>query len=191
MDISVNGKNLDIGEALRNHVEQDLFSAVTKYFALAHDGAVTISREAHLFRADITVHPVRGMMVQSHSAAEDPYAAFDSALERISKQIRRYKRRIKNHHARRGPTEPIPAQQYVIASEGGDEELPEESKPAIIAELPTQIDTLTVGDAVMRLDLADLPAMMFRNQASGGLNVVYRRSDGNIGWIDPACAEKP
>lgn len=191
MDISVNGKNLDIGEALRNHVAQDLSVAVTKYFARAHDGAVTISREAHLFRADIVVHPVRGMLVQAHGAAEDPYAAFDAAVERISKQIRRYKRRIKNHHAGRGPTETIPAQQYVIASERGDEELPVDAKPVIIAELPTQIDTLTVGDAVMQLDLADLPAMMFRNQASGGLNVVYRRNDGNIGWIDPAHAEKP
>lgn len=190
MDISIKGKGLDIGDALRGHVEEGLTTAVTKYFARAHDGAVTISREAHRFRVDISVHPVRGMLVQAHATADEPYAAFDSGLERISKQIRRYKRRMTNHHKRRGGDEALPvlqpAHQYVIALEQGDEELPEEANPAIIAELPTQIDTLTVGEAVMRMDLADLPAMMFRNQANGGLNVVYRRSDGNIGWIDPA-----
>jgi ribosomal subunit interface protein len=186
MDISVKGKNLDVGDSLRSRVLDQLSAAVSKYFSRALDANVTLSREAHQFRVDISVHPVRGVVVQSHAASEDAYGAFESALERITKQIRRYKRRITNHHQRRGAEETLPAQQYVLAAEAEDEELPEEAQPAIIAELPTRIATLTVSEAVMRMDLADAPAMMFRNRANGGLNVVYRRADGNIGWIDPA-----
>jgi hypothetical protein len=147
---------------------------------------VIISREAHLFRSDISVHPIAGLLVQGQGTAEDPHAAFDASLERVAKQIRRYKRRISNHHQRGVSDETTPAQQYILAAENAEEELPAEAQPAIIAELPTEIATLTVGEAVMRLDLADAPAMMFRNRAHGTLNVVYRRSDGNIGWIDPS-----
>lgn len=191
MDVAVKGKKLDVGEALRSHVLTNLESAVTKYFSRAHDATVTISREAHLFRVDISVHPVAGVLAQGHAAAEDAYAAFDAALEHIAKQIRRYKRRISNHHRSRLPDETVPALQYVIAAETDEvEELPADAQPAIIAELPTEIATLTVGEAVMRMDLSDVPAMMFRNRANGGLNVVYRRPDGNIGWIDPSATDK-
>lgn len=186
MDISVKGKNISVGDALRGYVSDQLRASVTKYFARAHDGSVIISREAHLFRVDISVHPVAGLLVQGQGAAEDPHAAFDASLERVAKQIRRYKRRISNHHQRGVMDETTPAQQYVLAAESAEEELPAEAQPAIIAELPTEIATLTVGEAVMRLDLADAPAMMFRNRAHGTLNVVYRRTDGNIGWIDPS-----
>lgn len=186
MDISINGKKLDIGDALRGHVEAQLETAVTKYFSRAHDAAVTFSREAHKIRADISVHPGRGMVVQGRASADDAYAAFDGALERIAKQLRRYKRRLVSHHkGKPGGDETTPAQQYVIAAGELDEEVAEDAQPTVIAELPTEIATLSVGEAVMRLDLADAPAMMFRNRANGGLNVVYRRPDGHIGWIDP------
>ncbi|TVR98702.1 MAG: ribosome-associated translation inhibitor RaiA [Rhodospirillales bacterium] len=192
MDVAVKGKKLDVGEALRSHVVTNLESAVTKYFSRAHDATVTVSREAHRFRVDISVHPVAGVLAQAHASAEDAYAAFDASLERIAKQIRRYKRRITNHHKGRAPEETIPAQQYVIAAESEEaDELPEDAQPAIIAELPTEIATLSVSEAVMRMDLGDVPAMMFRNRANGGLNVVYRRPDGNIGWIDPSGTDKP
>jgi ribosomal subunit interface protein len=186
MDISVKGKNISVGDALRGYVSDQLRASATKYFARAHDGSVIISREAHLFRVDISVHPVAGLLVQGQGTAEDPHAAFDASLERVAKQIRRYKRRISNHHQRGVLDETTPAQQYILAAESAEEELPAEAQPAIIAELPTEIATLTVGEAVMRLDLADAPAMMFRNRAHGTLNVVYRRTDGNIGWIDPS-----
>ena len=187
MDISVKGKNISVGDALRGYVSDQLRASVTKYFVRAHDGIVIISREAHLFRVDISVHPVAGLLVQGHGTAEDPHAAFDASLERVAKQIRRYKRRISNHHQKGAVDETMPAQQYILAAESaGEDELPAEAQPAIIAELPTEIATLTVGEAVMRLDLADAPAMMFRNRAHGTLNVVYRRADGNIGWIDPS-----
>lgn len=187
MELSIKGRGLDVGLSLREHVEEHLGGVVAKYFAKAHDAIVTVSRDGHLFRVDISVHPTRGLLVQGQGSADDAYAAFDTAFERISKQLRRYKRRLVDHHRHRGEQpETTPAQQFIIASEAVEDELPADGQPAIIAELPTEIATLSVGEAVMRLDLADLPAMMFRNQANGVLNVVYRRPDGNIGWIDPA-----
>jgi ribosomal subunit interface protein len=185
MEISINGKRLDVGDALRGHVEEHLTATVGKYFSRAHDASVTISREAHMFRADISVHPIKGVLAKGHANADDAYAAFDAAAEHIAKQLRRYKRRLNDHHKGRADDEGIPAQQYIIAAETQEEELPEQGQPAIIAELPTEIATLSVSEAVMRMDLADVPALMFRNRGNGGLNVVYRRPDGNIGWIDP------
>jgi len=185
MEISINGKRLDVGGALRGHVEEHLTSTVGKYFSRAHDATVTFSREAHLFRADISVHPIKGVLAKGHASADDAYAAFDAAAERIAKQLRRYKRRLNDHHKGRTGDESTPAQQYVIAAETEEEELPEQGQPVIIAELPTEIATSSVSEAVMRMDLADAPALMFRNHANGRLNVVYRRPDGNIGWIDP------
>lgn len=189
MEISIKGKNLDVGGALRAHVEHSLDAVVTKYFSNAYDASVTISRDANRFRTDISVHPVRGMLVQGHGTADDAYVAFDTSLNRIAKQIRRYKRRLTSRHSRRDLEETTPAQQFILAPEDEDEELEVDAQPAIIAELHSEIATLTVGEAVMRMDLADLPAMMFRNRASGDLNMVYRRPDGNIGWIDPTSSQ--
>jgi ribosomal subunit interface protein len=189
MEISVIGKNLDVGESLRRHVEGALPGAVGKYFDRALDAVVTVGREAHRFRVDIAVHAGRGLNVQGRNEADDAYAAFDGALERIAKQLRRYKRRLRNHKGR-VPEESVPALQYVIAAETGEGELPETGQPVVIAEMPTEIVALTVGEAVMHLDLADVPAVMFRNRAHGGLNVVYRRPDGNVGWIDPSGAAR-
>lgn len=185
MDVSVNGKNMEVGDALRTHAQASVASHVAKYFNRAIDAHVTMSRQAHQFRADITVHPGRGMLVQGSAMSDDAYVAFDTAVERISKQLRRYKRRLIDSHRGKNNDEVVPAQQYVIRSDA-DEELPaEDAPPVIIAEMPAEIETLTVGEAVMRLDLGDMPAMMFRNRANGTFNVVYRRPDGNVGWIDP------
>ncbi len=187
MDISVIGKNLDVGDALRGHVTETLNSAVTKYFMRAIDAHVVFTRQGHQLRADISVHPgPRGMVVQGGSQSEDAYAAFDGALERISKQLRRYKRRLNDHHKHKQRlNDVLPALQYVIQPEHEEEEIPEDAQPTIVAEMPDHVATLTVSEAVMRMDLADLPVVMFRDAASGRLNVVYRRNDGNIGWIDP------
>ncbi len=186
MDISVRGKNLDVGEALRGHAEGHLNSAVGKYFERAIDASVMFTRQGRQLRADISVHPgPRGMVVQGRSESDDPYAAFDGALERISKQLRRYKRRLTNHHKGHGE-EILPALQYVIQPDHEDEEVDVDAAPMIVAEMPDEIATLSVSEAVMRMDLADLPVTMFRDRASGRLNVVYHRADGNIGWIDPS-----
>ncbi|MBL6932521.1 MAG: ribosome-associated translation inhibitor RaiA [Rhodospirillales bacterium] len=190
MEISVKGKHVDVGDALRGHAESQLESSVRKYFDNAIDSTVIFSKEGHGFRADISVHAGRGMVMQGGAEGNDAYGAFDGALGRISKQLRRYKGRIRNHH-HNGPNddELVMAQYSILASEG-EEELPEISEPTIVAELTHHIATLTVSEAVMRMDLAHTPVMMFRNRGHGGLNVVYRREDGNIGWIDPSNAVK-
>ncbi len=186
MDISIKGKNLDIGDALKGHVEDHLSSAVTKYFMRALDARVVFTREGRDLRADISVHPgPRGMVVQGRSESNDAFAAFDGALERISKQLRRYKRRLNDHH-KGHPDNTLPALQYVIQPEHDDKEVDVDGPPTIIAEMPTEIATLSVSEAVMRMDLADAPVTMFRNSGSGRLNIVYHRADGNIGWIDPS-----
>ena len=191
MEISVKGKQIDVGDALRGHVETQLQSSVKKYFENALNSTVIFSKDGHGFRTEISVHAGRGMVMQGGGSANDAYASFDSALSRISKQLRRYKSRISDHH-KNGPTddELVLAQYSIIESEEGEHELPEEGMPTIVAEMPHKIATLTVAQAVMRMDLADTPAMMFRNRAHGGFNVVYRRSDGNVGWIDPSNSEQ-
>lgn len=188
MNVSIIGRQLDVGDALRSHVEGHLDTAVTKYFSQALEATVTFSKVAHRqFRADISVHPGRGMVVQGTGQAGEPYAAFDGALGRIAKQLRRYKRRLRDdHHKGHSDTEVVAAQQYILAADSSEDEVPEDASPAVIAEMPAEIATLTVGEAVMRMDLGDLPAMVFHNRAHGALNVIYRRPDGNIGWIDPS-----
>lgn len=186
MEIAVTGRNIDVGDALTSHVHDHLDGAVSKYFEHALNAQVSFSHEGAKLRADISVHPgPRGLVVQGTGSSEDPYAAFDSALERIAKQLRRYKRRLSDHHRGRDTGEVLDAQQYVIQSDDNEDDTAGDD-PVIIAELPTAIATLTVSEAVMRLDLADAPVLMFRNSGSDILNVVYRRTDGNIGWIDPA-----
>ena len=188
MDISIIGKNMDVGDALRTHASDNLLDIVEKYFTHAIDATVVFARDGGALKAVISVHPgPRGLVVQSSAAGADAYGAFDGALERVSKQLRRYKRRLTNHHQKaRAAEDMLPAQQYVIQPETSDDEPPEDAPPVIIAEMETEIASLSVSEAVMRLDLADAPLVMFRNSAHGGLNVVYRRVDGNIGWIDPA-----
>jgi ribosomal subunit interface protein len=194
MIISVSGKQVDVGDAFRVHAEEMLRSAVDKYFGNALDARVVLSHHAHLFRADIAVHVGHNILVQGHSEADQPYPAFDSAVEHIAKRLRRYKRRLRDHHKRQAQAEAaLEARQYVLAPERDDDAIESESvtsdRPVVVAELTTTIDTLTVSEAVMRLDLADLPAMMFKNSAHGGLNMVYRRADGSIGWVDPHGAK--
>lgn len=187
MDISVKGKNLDVGDALRGHVTDTLSDTVTKYFVRAIDANVIFSRQGHRLRADISVHPgPRGMVVQGGSESDDAYAAFEGALERIAKQLRRYKRRLNDHHKHKHRlNDVLPALHSVIQPEQEEKEIADDAQPTIIAEMPDHIATLTVSEAVMRMDLADQPVLMFRDATSGRLNVVYRRGDGNIGWIDP------
>ncbi len=188
MKLSVSGKQIDVGEALREHVAAALDGAVSKYFDAAIDGNVSFSREAHLTRCDIQVHARRGIFMQAEASAEEIYVAFDRALDRIAKRLRRYKRRLRDHHqSGAADVEAIAAQQYVLAGNGEDVQVEEPSKldPVVVAEMQTRLLTLTVGEAVMHLDLIGQPAMMFRNSAHGGLNMVYRRDDGNIAWVDP------
>ncbi len=193
MHLSVKGKQLDVGDALRSHVAESLNGVVGKYFGRPIEANVVFSREAHLFRADISVHVGRGILVQTIGEADEPYPAFDTACDKIAKRLRRYKSRLKDHHnASEGPGEPLAAKKYILQAEAEDhahdshgEEGTGGHQPVVIAEMTTSIATLTVSEAVMHMELAELPAMMFRNRGHGGLNMVYRRTDGHVGWVDP------
>lgn len=175
---------------------QALHASVSKYFENATDSHVTNSKDGHGFRADIAVHAGKRVVVQGHAKGADPYTSFDTAAEHVSKRLRRYKRLLRDHHkGQRSQDGTESALQYVIAAEleieSPDEQFDpvENDEPVIVAEAETEIETLTVGQAVMRMELRELSAMMFRNSAHGGLRTVYRRSDGNIGWIDPRVSQ--
>jgi len=188
MQLTVTGKQLDVGEALQTHVAENLASVTSKYFDSPVDTHVVFSREAHLFRADVSVHIGRGITAHGRGEAADPYPAFDLAIDHVAKRLRRHKRRLRDHHKGKGdPGDVMEAHQVILRVDGNGEagESGDGLGHAVIAEMTTQIPTLTVSEAVMRMDLADRQQLMFRNSAHGGLNMIYRREDGNIGWIDP------
>ena len=189
MQIKISGKQIDVGKALRSHVEDNMVAAVGKYFDRPVNAKVVFSRNGHEFKCDSSVHLSTGLTAQAHAVNGEIYAAFDQATARIEKQLRRYKRRLKHHHQKRqDPIEMIEAQAYVLR--GHDEEVDAEDvdamEPVIIAEMTTEIKSLTVGEAVMQMELAHRPFLMFKNDANGRINIVFQREDGNVGWIDPA-----
>ena len=190
MDIKVSGRHLDVGDALRAHVGQRIEAGAAKYFDRSIAAQVTFSKAGHGFHVDCTLHAPRGVTLQSHGEGGDAYSAFDAAADKIDKQLRRYKRRLTNHHQNSEHAERMleQAQAYVLAAtlDGDDAETVHNDHPIIIAETRTDIPRVSVSDAVMLMDLANVPAFMFRNAGNDQLNVVYRRPDGNIGWLDPA-----
>jgi ribosomal subunit interface protein len=193
MQITVSGQQVDLSDALRTRVSTQMETIAGKYFDHALDAHVTFSRARSFFTCDINVHAGRGLQLRGEGEAADANTAFDDAAEHIAKRLRRYRRRVNDHHrdlAHRA--RPEAARQYILAEEA---QAPEEHAPdgrsldeayaTVVAEIQTEIAVLSVGEAVMRMDLADQTVLMFRNSASGTLNVVYRRTDGHIGWIDP------
>ena len=187
MDIQISGKNVDIGTALRDQIEQRLNGDVAKYFDGTVNGHVTLAKDGGEFKADCAVHLSTGIMLQSQGRSADAYACFEQAAERLEKRLRRYKRRLKDHHIRR--SEPVPAidaSDYVIAASGETDDELADPNPTIIAEDTTRVQELTVGEAVMKLDISDAAFVIFKNAGHGGINLVYRREDGNIGWLDPS-----
>jgi ribosomal subunit interface protein len=190
MQVSVSGQQIDIGDALRAHVAERLGSGVGKYFDNSIEAAVGFAREGHGYRSTTSVHVHAGLTLYSEGSAGDIYASFDKAAERLEKQLRRYKARLKDHKGKGAKGADLPEAETgrAFVLDGGGETAPAE--PAIIAENPASVPTLGVGDAVMRLDLGRDPVLMFRNAKTGGLNVVYRRADGHVGWIDPGFDPK-
>lgn len=191
MNITISGKHLELGNAFKTHVENRLQEGISKYSDRVNAVEVVVAKDSHRHRVDIhgNTGTHAGIVVKSSAESEDVYAAFDQAADKIEKQLRRYKRRLTNHHAREGlqgknSAAFFSARKYVLAPEAA-EELDEKGQPLVIAEKPTSIDTLSVSEAVMQMDLQHLPALMFFNSKHGGLNVVYRREDGNISWVDP------
>lgn len=183
----ITGKQIDIGEALQSHVKAELGGIIDKYAERPTDANIFFSKSANEFACETVVHLSTGLTAQAKAKAHDIYAAFDQCAEKMEKQLRRYKRRLKDHHRERvDPVELIGASSYILAaSEHSDESEPETLTPMIIAEMETKVPTLSVGEAVMQMELAGAPLLVFRNEEKSGVNVVYRRDDGNIGWIDP------
>ncbi len=188
MRYQISGKQIDVGEALQTHVKTELGAVVGKYAQRPTDAMVIFSRSAHEYVCEATVHLSTGLNASAKANATEIYAAFDKCRDKMDKQLRRYKRRLKDHHRERArPVEYAEASSYVLASDGADPDAePETLQPVIIAETETRIPELSAGEAVMQMELAETQVLVFRNERHGGLNVVYRRDDGNIGWIDPA-----
>ena len=191
MQVSVQGRQVDVSDAFRAHVEESLGAILDKYFGDAIEATVTISREAHLFKVTVSAHIGQGVDAIGTAEADQPYPAFDLAADHLAKRLRRHKRRLRDHSRKMEHRETLIAQQYILAAASSEDEEAvdsasgEEDMPLVVAEMTTEIPTLTVSQAVMRMDLSDLPALLFRNSSHGGINLVYRRADSNIGWIDP------
>lgn len=194
MDINVTGRKMNVGEALTSHVENRLDEVADKYFSRTIDASATFTKEGHTYRSDVSFHANQGVNLQSRGEADDPYAAFELAAEKVEKQLRRYKRKIKNHHK-----SPRKDQDVELAHMNGLDFEAEESDDAhggtlddqaiIIAEKRTEIPHISVGDAATLMGMAKASAFMFKNTKNDTLEFVYRRSDGNIGWISPTTAD--
>ena len=188
MRYQISGKNIDVGDALSSHVKEQLTETVEKYAQRPTDATVTFSRDAHNFVCDAVVHLSTGLTAQARAQAIEVYAAFDACREKMDKQLRRHKRRLKDHYKdRTGPVEFMQADSYVLAAdeERWEGQADDSLAPIIIAEMETRVPTLSVGEAVMQMELSGTSMLVFRNEKHGGVNVVHRRDDGNVGWIDP------
>ena len=188
MRYQISGKHLDVGASLQQHVKDELAGIIEKFAERPTEAVVTFSKSGYNFICEASVHLSTGLSVNASASAPEIYASFDGCAERMEKQLRRYKRRLKDHHSHRSsPVESAGASSYILASEAADEDSvePDTLQPVIIAEMETKIPSLSVGEAVMQMELAQAPVLVFRNEKHSGVNVVYRREDGNIGWIDP------
>lgn len=190
MRFQISGKQIDIGEALQSHVRSEMSEAIAKYAGRPTDVQVVFSRNAHEYVCEATVHLSTGLTAQARGHATEIYPAFEACNEKMEKQLRRNKRRLKDHHKERvQPVEFGGGASYILAaSEDEDETRAESLQPMIIAEMETRIPTLSVVEAVMQMELSGGPLLVFRNEKDKAVNVVYRRDDGNIGWIDPGSA---
>jgi ribosomal subunit interface protein len=187
MSLRISGKQMEIGDAFRTRIDDRIGEIVSKYFDGGFSGHVTVERSGSRFSADCMVHLDTGMALQATGAAQEATLAFDAASEKLEKRLRRYKRRLKEHPV--GTQEPVDVAYTVMAPiDEEDEELSDDYAPAIVAESTVALKTLSVANAVIELDLKDSPVVVFRNAGNDRINIVYRRADGNIGWIDPATA---
>ncbi|WP_293809303.1 ribosome-associated translation inhibitor RaiA [uncultured Bosea sp.] len=192
MSLRISGKNLDVGEALRGQAEERVAAAVSKYYEGGYQGHVTVDKDGTAFRTDGVLHLSSGITLEASATAHDPYASLDKMAERIEKRLRRYKRRLKDRSSANGRDVGIEIPSYVIAAPDDDIEdfdgVTAGDNPVIVAESTKSLHVRTVGDAVAELDLTGAPVIVFRHAGNGRMNIVYRRRDGNIGWIDPPAS---
>ena len=189
MSFRISGQNLDVGGALRERISDRIAEAMGKYFDGGYSGHVTVARDGFGFRTECAIHLDSKITLHAEGMAPDAYASADQAAARIEKRLRRYHRRLKDHRAERiDDPSSIDAPSYVIAAPGHEGESESTNggfTPVIIAESTTRLKQLSVSDAVTELDMTGAPVVVFRHAAHGGINVVYRRTDGHFGWIDP------
>ena len=195
MQVQISGKHVDVGVALRERVTDEITGAIGKYFDRGGDAEVVVSREGHSFKVDCSVHLASGQHLESHGLGADAHGAFDAALGKIETRIRRYKQRLKSHSIAANAKQAETAAFYVLRAPADDEDVDEDfhewtgdgEAPGamVIAETERPLRTMTVSMAVLELDLTESQTIVFRNAAHDGISVVYRRPDGNIGWIDP------
>lgn len=189
MSLRVTGKQMEIGDAFRSRIEQRVADSVDKYFDGGFSGNVTVEKSGSRYSADCRLHLDTGTVLQAAGEAQDPQLAFDAAAERIEKRLRRYKRRLKSHQAEPMAFDNVAYRVMAPLSEE-EEEQSENYAPAIVAESTVSLGNMTVASAVFELDLQDSPVLVFRNVGNGEVNIVYRRPDGNIGWIDPSAVTR-
>jgi ribosomal subunit interface protein len=188
MALQITGKNIEVGEAYQEYVRDKVEQVVGKYIGLGVGGHVRLEKERSVFRTECSIHLRSGLVLQSSGEAPDAYASADACFEHLEKRVRRHKRRLTNHHhgnshGRKGRRSEAP--DYLVEARDDEAALAQQAAPVIIAETRRVIREVAVSDAVMELDVSNEPFLVFRNPAHGGLNLVYRRADGNVGWIDP------
>lgn len=190
MSLRISGKQMEIGDAFRTRIESRIGEAVEKYFDGGFSGHVTVSKNGSRFTADGTIRLDTGMSLQATGVAQDPIPAFEEAADRLEKRLRRYKRRLKSHPNGSAKTHAIDISYTVVSAVADDDdEVPVDFAPAIVAESNIKLETMSVASAVIELDTKDTPVLVFRNAGTDHLNIVYRRPDGNIGWIDPSSVK--
>ena len=190
MDIRVSGHQVETGEALQGHVETRLSGIASKYFSKALSAHGTFGRGPHeRFTSDIVMHVMQGLVLKGRGEAQTAHVAFDQAAERIEKQLRRYMRRLQDHHIQSAHALKAEEAAYTVFDSGyTDIETTTSDAPVIVAEMSVDIPESTVSDAVMLMDLRNTPALLFKNTGTGRHNMVYRREDGTIGWVEPKSA---
>lgn len=188
MSLRISGKHMDIGESFRERIDERVNEAVSKYFDGGFSGHVTVTKSGSRFAADCLVNLDTGMSLQATAEAQDPIPSFEMAADRLEKRLRRYKRRLKGRPSS-GDAAPMDIAYTVVAAiTDDDEEVPEDYAPTIVAESTVSLRTMSVASAVIEMDARDSAVIVFRNAGTDNVNVVYRRPDGNIGWIDPSTA---
>ena len=192
MTLRVSGKNLDIGEALRQHVLGKVEAMVARYFSGSVDGHVVMTREGSGYRSDCTLRLSSGLSLHAESRAQEPYRCFDQAADKIESRLRRYKTRLKGHAAASATNARGKVENYLIEQPREDDEEPAGGfDPVVVAEGTEDLKSLSVASAVAELDLTGASVIVFQHAGSGRVNVVYRRRDGAIGWLDPEAPREP
>ena len=187
MQLTISGKNLDVGDSLRAHVRDALKGVTGRYFNNPIEATVILSKEAMHFRSDLSVHVGRGLVIRCHAHDIDPYLCADASMHKLDKMLRRHKNRLRDHHRVESEAlhEALEVTQRVVSADQSDDAEGSSSHPTVVAEMSTKIAPMSVSEAIMRLDMSEPSFLMFKNTANSQINVVFRRPDGNIGWVDP------